>query len=80
MRGVGSHLNSDGEPDGVVLMYADDDLRRRLSELNVVEHDGDYVVSVADSRLPKIEQMPFLPVYRGRLEDGKEILELSGLE
>ena len=47
---------------------------------NISESDGDVIVHLTDPRLPQIEGMPFFPIYRAFLPDGREILQLNGFE
>jgi len=77
----GAYLDDDGHPAGVRLMFVPDCVSTvLLQSKNVADMDRDLIVSFQDSRLPDIDAMPFLPVYRGRLQDGREIFQLSGYE
>jgi hypothetical protein len=79
----GSHLDTAGRPVGVRLMHVSEEFRRHtqfLTSRNISEDDGDLVVHLIDARLPAIECMPYLPVYRSYLPDGREILGLHGYE
>src|SRR4030095_14057786 len=79
----GSHLDEQGQPIGVRLMFLPDDFSRDSSFVrakNARQADGDLIVFFRDHRLPEIESMPFLPVYRAARSDGREILQLSGYE
>jgi hypothetical protein len=79
----GSHLDEKRQPVGVRLMYLSDDFSRESSFVrakNAGQADGDLIVFFRDHRLPDIESMPFLPVYRAARSDGREILQLSGYE
>ena len=77
----GSYLAEHGRPAGVRLMFLPDDFSRDSSFVrakNARQADGDLIIFFCDHRLPDIESMPFLPVYRAARSNGREILQLSG--
>ena len=79
----GSHLDWKRQPVGVRLMFLPDDFSRDsgfVRAKNARQMNGDLVFFFPVRRLPDIEAMPFLPVYRAVRSDGREILQLSGYE
>jgi hypothetical protein len=75
----GSYLDQDQHPVGVRLMFFFDYLPRNADftqASNVKTDGGDLIVLFRDSRLPDVEMIPFLPVYRASRPDGREFLQL----
>ena len=77
----GGHIDQCGCAVGVRLMFLSHEIQQsamlRLAK-NISESDGDVIVYLTDPRLPQIEGMPFFPIYRAYLPDGREILQLDG--
>jgi hypothetical protein len=79
----GSHLNESGEAVGVRLMLLPEKFFKEngfVGAKNIEMDNGDLIILFRDHRLLAVEYMPFSPVYRAALPDGREILQLSGYE
>ena len=77
----GSYVDEQGVSAGVRLMCLADEFRHSSFHLasNLEQEAGDALVVLTDHGLPNADGCPFLPVYSGRLADGRRILQLSGL-
>lgn len=78
----GALLGEHGRPVGLRLFFFLDYLPDHLITWarNCARHEDDLIVHVEDDRLPEIDGMPFLPVYRAKRPNGRDIFLLSGYD
>ena len=65
---------------GIRIMFASDSALPQvlLEAQNVQRSEGDVLIELSNPGIPKVDGMPFLPVYRMTIAEGSTVLALSG--